>query len=331
MHLLVAQTWTVYTLATTEADLASLPIMPSDSTNFRPDRDIPDLSGQVIIVTGGNAGLGFETIKQLAKHKPARIYLAARSVEKAETAIQDVRKFEDVTAPISLLTLDLSSFDSIKNAVATFKRHESRLDILINNAGIMMTPEGLTAEGYEIQLGTNVMGHALLTQLLLPTLQQTAKINPETRVVTLSSAAESMAPSDIYKFDELKTTMSDRSTQARYSISKIGNVHYSAAMARQYQDVKFVCVHPGMVATNLHHESSGFFLRAFLYTAIWAFATPPEKGALGQIWAAVSPNAKSGEYYFPVGKPGKGSKQSQNQELSEELFQWVQEEIGPHI
>ncbi|KAL4889413.1 short chain dehydrogenase [Aspergillus ambiguus] len=302
-----------------------------DNSTFRPDHDIPDLSGQVIIVTGGNAGLGFETIKQLAKHCPSHIYLAARSTEKAEKAIQELRKSDDSPTPISHLLLDLSSFDSVRKAVTTFKQHESRLDILINNAGIMMTAEGLTIDGYELQFGTNVMGHALLTQLLLPILRQTVKVNPETRVVTLSSASESMAPGDIYKFDEFKTTMSNRSTQARYCISKIANAHYSAAMARHYSDVKFVCAHPGMVATNLHHESSGFFLRAFLYSAIWAFATPPEKGAYSQLWASVSRDAKTGEFYAPTGKPARSSKQCQNQNLSEELFQWVQEELGNHI
>ncbi|KAE8381493.1 short chain dehydrogenase [Aspergillus bertholletiae] len=305
--------------------------MCSNRVNFRPDHDIPDLSGQVIIVTGGNSGLGFETIKQLAKHNPAHIYLAARSSEKAERAIHDLRKLDGVTAPISHLPLDLSSFESIKDAVAKFHQSESRLDTLINNAGIMMVAEGLTEEGYEIQFGTNVMGHALLTKLLLPIIQQTAQINPEARVVTLSSASEAMAPSDIYKFNELKTTMSDRSTQARYCISKIGNAHYSAAMARHCTDVKFVCVHPGMVDTNLHVQSSGVFLRAFLYTAIYLFATPLDKGAHSQIWASVSPDAKSGEFYAPVGQPGKGSKRSRSEELSETLFHWIQEELRRHL
>lgn len=305
--------------------------MPYKSDVFQPDHDVPDLTGQVIIVTGGNAGLGFETIKQLAQHNPARIYLAARSTDKAESAIQELQKEDKVTAPISHLMLDLSSFESIKNAATTFQQSQSRLDVLINNAGIMMTAEGLTKDGYEVQFGTNVMGHALLTQLLLPLLRQTAKMNPETRVVTLSSASEAMASSNIYNFDELKTTMSGHSTQQRYCISKIGNVHYSAGMARHYSDVKFICVHPGMVATNLHHESSGMFLRAFLYAAIWAFATPADKGAHSQIWASVSSNARSGEFYAPVGKPGKGSKQSRDQKLSESLFVWIQSELNPHL
>lgn len=92
-----------------------------------------------------------------------------------------------------------------------------------------------------------------------------------------------------------------------------------------------MCVHPGMVATNLHHESSGTFLRAFLHTAIWAFATPVEKGSHSQIWASVSPDAMSGKFYAPVGKAGFGSKRYQNKELSEGLFWWIQQELGPHV
>ncbi|CAG8260738.1 unnamed protein product [Penicillium salamii] len=121
--------------------------MSCNGTKFNPDKDIPDLSGQVILVTGGNAGLGFETIKELSKHRPAHIYLAARSAEKAVKAIQDMRESDDVTAPISFLPLDLSSFDSVKKAASKFNQEESRLDILINNAGSMMTAEGLTQEG----------------------------------------------------------------------------------------------------------------------------------------------------------------------------------------
>ncbi|GLI72100.1 hypothetical protein PoHVEF18_000268 [Penicillium ochrochloron] len=122
--------------------------MPCHGTSFHPDQDIPDLNDQVILVTGGNVCLGFETIKHFAKHHPARIYLAARSAEKAEKAIQEMRHCEDITAPISYFPLDLSSFDSVKTSVKTFEQPESRLDILINTAGIMMTTKGLTQESY---------------------------------------------------------------------------------------------------------------------------------------------------------------------------------------
>lgn len=158
-------------------------------STFR-SQDIPDLQGQVIIVTGNNVGLGYETIRQLSEHNPARIYLAARSRDKAEQAIADLKQANSQFTNICFLQLDLASFASVKAAAAEFLSQESRLDTLVNNAGIMMTPEGLTNDGYEIQFGANALGPALFTQLLLPTMRRTAKENnPQARMVMLSSAA----------------------------------------------------------------------------------------------------------------------------------------------
>ncbi len=297
---------------------------------FKPDQDIPDLDGQVIIVTGGNSGLGLETIRQLGKHRPARIYLAARSQDKAEAAIKQLRDSNPEICPIRFLKLDLSSFASVKAAVKTFETAESRLDILVNNAGIMMTVEGLTEDGYEIQFGTNVMGPALFTQLLLPILQHTAKLNHHTRVVNVSSASERMAPSDVYPFAELKTNMANRHTTARYCTSKLANIHYTSAIAERSEDVKFVSVHPGMVATNLANNTTGFFLRAFIAASV-PFSASAEKGALAQIWAAVSPDVKSGEFYAPVAVPSRRSKASRDRVLQERLWEWIQGELKGHL
>ncbi|OQE21248.1 hypothetical protein PENSTE_c012G02698 [Penicillium steckii] len=294
-------------------------------------QDIPDLSDQVIIVTGGNAGLGYETIRQLSQHNPAKIYLAARFSARAEKAISDLKQLNPKFTNIQYLQLDLASFDSVKAAAAEFLRQESRLDILINNAGIMMTPEGLTKDGYEIQFGTNVMGPALFTQLLLPILRNTAKLNRQTRMVMLGSAAHSRAPSDVYKFDELHTTAADRHTTQRYTTSKLANLHYARALAERESTIKIIPVHPGMVATNLHHASTGSFLKPFLYAAVSLAATLVEKGALSQVFAAVSPDAKHGQYYGPIGKEEAGSKLSQDHGLQENLFKWIQNELSGHV
>lgn len=299
--------------------------MPSFTT-----KDIPDLKDQVIIVTGGNAGLGLETVKQLSLHNAARIYLAARSQEKAEQAIRELQAATQKATNIVFLKLDLASLESVKDAASDFLRRETRLDILVNNAGIMMTAEGLTKDGYEIQFGTNVVGPALFTQLLLPIMRETANINPQTRVVMLSSAAHVRAPSDLYEFGEFKTKMSNRATTERYTTSKLADLHYAKALAEREPHVKIVPVHPGMVATDLHHASEGLFLRPFLFTAVKLFATPVEKGALSQIWAAVSPDAKSGQYYGPVGKAECGSKASQNHDLQEQLYAYIQSELAAY-
>jgi NAD(P)-dependent dehydrogenase (short-subunit alcohol dehydrogenase family) len=294
-------------------------------------QDIPDLSGQVIIVTGGNAGLGYETIRQLSHHTPKTIYLAARSRSKAEKAIADLNENNPKFTNIRFLELDIASFESVETAAATFLRQESRLDILVNNAGIMMTPEGLTKDGYEIQFGTNVLGPALFTQLLLPILRNTAKVNTQTRMVMLASAAHARAPKNVYDFDELRTTAPNRHTTERYTTSKLANIHYAKALAERETGVKIIPVHPGMVSTNLHHASTGTFLKPFLYTAGFFFATPVEKGALSQIFAAVSPEAKHGQYYGPIGKAESGSGLAQDRDLQEKLFTWVQGELSGHV
>ena len=126
------------------------------------------------MITGGNTGLGKETILQLAKHNPSRLYLAARTPSKAEAAIRDIKAVVP-NANIAFLQLDLASLKSVKEASDTFPASSNRLDLLINNAGIMAQPAGLTCDGYELQFGTNHVGHALLTKILLPKLHQTSQ------------------------------------------------------------------------------------------------------------------------------------------------------------
>ncbi|KAF4493401.1 alcohol dehydrogenase Bli-4 [Fusarium agapanthi] len=165
-----------------------------------------------------------EVIYQLSKHKPKHIYLAARSEEKANEAIKILREKNPNAGPITFLQLDLGSFASIKAAAASFR---SMSDMLINNAGIMAVPEGLTEDGYEIQFGTNHLGPALFTTLLLPTLKATDAISTDARVIFLSSELENMAPKNSSLFDELKTTLPKFSTWTRYGQSKLAAVHYA--------------------------------------------------------------------------------------------------------
>ncbi|KAJ0164632.1 putative oxidoreductase [Colletotrichum tanaceti] len=308
--------------------------------NFKPDTDIPDLAGKVVLVTGGNAGLGLETVRQIAKHNPAHIYLAARSREKAEAAIGALKTEDNgacASAPITYLPLDLASLESVKAAAKQFLASSSRLDLLVNNAGIMMTPEGLTADGYEVQFGTNHMGHALLTRLLLPTLSRTAAAaaeNPDVRVVFLSSAAESWAPAEAYRFERLKTTMAETATRERYGISKVANIHYAAALAERHPEVKVVSVHPGIVATNLGDaviSNSNAVVGTLMWAALKVIAVSPQKGALNQLWASFHPDVKTGEFYHPVGVAGKGTPLSRDAEQREKLWQWTEDEIRRHL
>ncbi|KAF1957876.1 retinol dehydrogenase [Byssothecium circinans] len=302
---------------------------------FDLDKDIPDLSGKVILVTGGNIGLGKETVLQLSKHKPAHIFLAARSESKALAAIEDIRKAVPDAAPITYLNLDLGSFDSIKRAASDFHAKSQRLHILINNAAISATQAGTTKEGYEIQFGTNHVGHALLTKLLLPTLKKTAAAATapqDVRIVTVAAAAEKFSPfTESYDCDKLKTDMASTPTFTRYGISKLANVHYARALSRRHPEIKSVSLHPGFVNTNLASGlAASWPILKLILPFLGLFLTNVSTGAKNQLWAAVSPEVKSGEFYFPVGVTGKGSKHSYDQGLEEQLWEWTEKELEEH-
>ena len=209
--------------------------------HFNPDKSIPrDLSRQVIIVTGGNSGCGKETVLQLAKHNPKCVYLAARSKAKYDDAMKDIRAAAP-TANVRYLEVDLASMASVKKAAESFLSKNERLDLLVNNAGIMAHPHGVTEEGYELQFGTNYMGPALLTHLLLPLMQRTAQSQPKNgvRIVNVSSFARNFAP----KFDELDTDMKSWGTSRLYGQSKLANILHARELARRYPDI-LLCLPP---------------------------------------------------------------------------------------
>jgi len=156
--------------------------------------DIPDQSGKVAIVTGGNTGIG-KTTCQVLLAKGAKVYMGARNQEKAEEAINDLKKATG-KEDIHWLQMDLADIASVREAAERFKRQEKELHMLINNAGIMATPFALTRDGYEMQWGTNVVGHFVLTKCLLPVLEETASRAPPgtVRVINITSQGHKMAP-----------------------------------------------------------------------------------------------------------------------------------------
>jgi len=218
--------------------------------------------------------------------------------------------------------------------------------VLLNNAGIMAVSEGKTKEGYEIQFGTNHVGHALLTKLLLPTLQKTAKTPGveagSVRVVNLSSAAENFAPKpDGIKFDHLKEANSGGiGTWARYGQSKLANIHHARALAKRYPELTCVSIHPGSINTNLTSgpvANYGSWLTYPVKLIGWLFLRPVAQGAWNQTWAAVAPLAKdgqegvkSGTFYWPVGITGKDSKLAKDETLTEKLWDWTEKELAGH-
>jgi len=296
---------------------------------FVPESDIQDLSGKVILVTGGSSGLGEESILQLAKHNPRKIYLAARSKGKSNDAINRIKNTV-TSANITFLPLDLTSLRSVKDAADIVNSSSSRLDVLMCNAGIMAVPAATTEDGYEIQFGTHHMGHALLTKLLLPKLQATAKEpGADVRIVTLSSQRHLWTVETGIAFEDLRSDMQSTPTFTRYGQSKLANILYSNGLARRFPDIRCISLHPGTVNTGLKRGMSASWWWIKIPMEVLAnllFLTVPE-GALNQLWAATSQNAKSGKYYEPVAKETLGSAYAQDEELAVKLWDWTEKEL----
>lgn len=223
-------------------------------------------------------------------------------------------------------------------AAREYTSKEDRLDTLILNAGIMATPPGLTIEGYEIQFGTNHVGHVLLTKLLLPTLLKTAEQpGADVRVISLSSMGHLMAPRAGIIFKDLKTEMASYLTLTRYAQSKLANILFAKELDRRYNSkgITAIAVHPGLVNTELYRTMfSGYFgLGRVLDKAKGLFYTSVQDGAKNQLWASVGKRGdgegevKGGEYYMPVGISGSGSKISRDSELAEKLWAWTDTEL----
>ncbi|KAK0704290.1 hypothetical protein B0H67DRAFT_591042 [Lasiosphaeris hirsuta] len=291
--------------------------------------DIPSLKGKVILVTGGNSGLGRQSVLDLAKHEPTLIWLAARGLARAQAAIDGILK-EAPGATIKPLDLDLASFESTKCAARRVLDESDRLDILMLNAGIMMTPPGLTKEGYETQFGTNHVGHALLTKLLLPLLLKTAEApGSDVRVVSLSSMGYQLAPGKTIRFETLKTPAEGIMSMTRYGQSKLANILFATEMARRYPQIKTVAIHPGVVASNLANtfSQSNVLLGPFTWVFQTLVATPVAKGVRNQLWASVADGVKSGQYYTPIGNDGQMDASARSEELAGKLWEWTEKEL----
>ncbi|KAL1960494.1 hypothetical protein VTO42DRAFT_7793 [Malbranchea cinnamomea] len=308
------------------------------SLDFRPERDIVSQTGRVILVTGGNTGLGKQTILQLAKHRPARIYLAARSEKKGRDAIQSIQASlgsDPPTVDIRYLPLDLASFKSIRAAVSQFTSECHRLDTLILNAGVMALPPGKTEDGFEIQFGTNHVGHFLLTKLLLPTLRRTTEVpGSDVRVISVSSMAWQMAPFSVSSALSLMTSteaLYAQNTWTCYGVSKAANILFAAELARRYPEITAVSVHPGVIFTGLYetYNRRNPVVKAGLQV-ISPFVSGEERGALNHLWAAGVAKEKltNGEYYTPVGVRGWNNPFAHDVEAGRKLWEWTDEQVS---
>lgn len=294
--------------------------------------DIPSLAGKVIIVTGGNNGLGLQSVIDLARHEPKEIWLSARSTDKANNAIKTVKQVVP-GANIKSLEMDLSSFESVKAAARTFTSASDRLDVLMLNAGVMGAAAELTTDGYEMQFGTNHVGHALLTKLLTPVLDKTAAAaGADVRVVVLSSAAVETTPNGGMHLETVKTKQEFMNSMIRYAQSKLANALWARELARHHAGWTVAAVHPGVVNTNLTNRlRERYWFLGPAMTIVNMLLTTVADGALNQLWAATAPkkDIQSGALYYPVGnlEGGRRGKYNQDDDLGKKLWDWTEEEL----
>ena len=208
----------------------------------------------------------------------------------------------------------------------------------MNNAGIMATPYSLTKEGYEIQFGTNHMGHALFTKLLLPTLLRTAEEpGADVRIVNVSSMAHYVAPSSGLIWDQ--AALEKEKTWRRYGQSKLANILFTRELAARYPAITSVSIHPGVIVTDLYSSvSRNIFMKIGLW--FWSLLTPilpghfkdTKGGAMTQTWAAVVPKDQltNGGFYVPVGVPSSGSEWARDSGLQKKLWEYTEAELAKH-
>lgn len=251
--------------------------------------NMPDLSGKTVIVTGANSGIGFEIARALV-YKQAATILACRNKEKGETAVHHINQ-EYPEAKLKFTQLDLSSLVSVRRFAEEFSSRHERLDILINNAGIMAVPFRKTADGFESQFATNHLGHFALTGRLLDLIIGT----PQARVVTVSSGAYRYADMD---FDNLNAEKSYAPKRA-YAQTKLANLLFTYELQRLFEsagvDTIAAAAHPGWTATNLQaHWRMLRILNPLM-------AQGPKMGALPILYAATAPDVPGGSCYGPDG------------------------------
>jgi NAD(P)-dependent dehydrogenase (short-subunit alcohol dehydrogenase family) len=266
--------------------------------------DIPDQSGRVALVTGGNSGLGYQTALQLAR-QGARVLLAARDRGRGVAALEQLAAAGVPAGHAELVQLDLADLASVERFAAGFLAGGQGLDLLVNNAGVMAIPHReTTAQGYERQFGTNHLGHFALTGRLLPALVQ----RPGSRVVTVSSNMHKRASG--IDFDDLQAERSYRPWPA-YEQSKLANAMFVLELDRRLRaaglDVVSAGAHPGFAATNLQvtgpRSGGGGLMARGMGLATRLFAQPARDGALPVLDAATGENVRGGEYFGPDG-PG---------------------------
>lgn len=299
--------------------------------------DMPDLSGKTVVVTGGNSGIGYEAALQFAR-KGARVVLACRDAGKADAACAAIRAAHPAAA-VEAMTLDLASLASVRAFAAAFLEAHRELHVLCNNAGVMALPPRRTADGFEMQFGTNHLGHFALTGLLLDRLLATAGA----RVVTVSSTAHRLGK---IRFEDLNWDRGYGKWRA-YGQSKLANLQFAYELQRRLEHagaaVLSTACHPGWAATNLQlagpQMEGSTVLETLAGLANRLMGQSAAMGALPTLYAATAQDVRGGDYYGPDG-PGESwgypkrvdsSARSHDRDTAGRLWQVSEELTGVRV
>ncbi|XP_017027713.1 retinol dehydrogenase 13-like [Drosophila kikkawai] len=279
-----------------------------------------DETGKVFIVTGSNTGIGKETVLEIAK-RGGTVYMACRDLSRCDKARDEIIR-ETNNQNVFSRQLDLSSLDSVRKFVAGFKKEQQKLDVLINNAGVMRCPKMLTKDGFEMQLGVNHMGHFLLTNLLLDVLKKSAP----SRIVVVSSLAHTRGSINVHDLNSEKSY----DEGSAYSQSKLANVLFTRELAKRLAGtgVTVNSLHPGVVDTELGRNWAFFqtnFVQYFLKPMVWPLLKTPKSGAQTSIYAALDPELKEVTgLYFSDCKPKEVAPAAKDEKFGK--FLWEESE-----
>lgn len=302
--------------------------------SFTPATDIEDLSGKVILITGGNVGIGAAVVQALAPHDPEAIYICARNTTTAEALVNEIKETSPSTkSNLEVLQLDLSSFESVKKCAAEFKSKAKRLDIMFLHAGVAGVSPKLTQDGYEIEFGINHMGHALLTQLLLPKMLETKQQDPQAdlRIVSTSSRAYLRAGAiDVSQMHDANAF--SNGVLKHYGHSKLANILFVKKLSELYPTITSTAVHPGVVKSEIYdraRKDGSFWLYWLSYPVVALTGISTEEGAKTQLWAATADGVQNGKYYEPVANQVDATVFSDSKQI-DELWDWTEKELAKH-
>ena len=301
-----------------------------------------NLNGFLVVITGANSGLGYQTSRQLAK-QGAKIIMACRNADSGNKAAEQIRA-KDADAEVEVRELDLADIDSVKKFASAFSEDYNVLNILINNAGVMNTPRGKTKDGFEMQIGVNHLGHFLLTDLLLPHLKNA----PQSRILNLSSAFHdvAMGKKGRIDLDDLHFETRKYHGWTSYAQSKLANLMHAKSLSLHLKEtnVTAVSIHPGWVSTNLMRHTAPGFVTKVLMRPLFAMLGEINswKGAQSTLYAALADDVpeNNGSYFaqsmrwggkdhrnggWPMNSP---NDDANNNELAEGLYLLSRQLVG---